>query len=731
MTSRAIGTAAASRPRTLLTLALSSLLAVSVTSDARAQEGTATVEIRVESDGQPLPGAEVRAGAARAVTDDAGRARLRLAPGPHTITAQLLGYARASRRIDVAAGSDTVVVIVLREEAVHGEAIIVLSTRTGRRVEDEPLRVEVIGREEIEEKMLMTPGDISMMLNETSGLRVQVTSPSMGGAGVRIQGLRGRYTQLLADGLPLYGGQSGALGMLQIPPMDLAQVEVIKGVASALYGGSALGGVVNLISRSPVDDRELLLNRTSRGGTDAVLWMSDVLSPRWGYTLLSGGHAQQMHDVDGDGWADLPGYRRAVVRPRVFWDDGAGRSAFVTVGVMAENREGGTLGGGTTPEGAAYREALDTRRLDGGLVARAQVRGDRLLTVRTSATLQRHGHRFGELTEQDVHSTGFGELSLTGTDRGHSWVIGGALQHEGYENRDVPRFDHTRTTPSLFVQDEVMPTPRVTIAASARLDVHGDHGAVFNPRLSVLVAEEDDWTVRASLGTGHFVPSPFIEETEVIGLSRLQPLGALALERARSASLDVGRHAGHVELNATIFGSEVTNPLMLRRAGGMVELFNATEPTRTWGADLLGRFHEGPFHATATYTHTRSTEHDPDTEARRASPLTPRHAAGLVGMWEAADAGRAGIEFYYVGRQQLEANPYRRVGPAYVILGLLLERRVGPASVFLNAENLLDSRQTRRDPLLLPARMADGRWTTDVWAPLDGRTVNAGLRVDF
>jgi outer membrane receptor for ferrienterochelin and colicins len=109
---------------------------------------------------------------------------------------------------------------------------------------------------------------------------------------VRIQGLRGRYTQILSDGLPLYGGQSGALSMLQIPPMDLGQVEVIKGVASALYGASALGGVVNLISRRPADDRELLLNQTTRGGTDAILWASGELSERWGYTFLGSGHRQ-------------------------------------------------------------------------------------------------------------------------------------------------------------------------------------------------------------------------------------------------------------------------------------------------------------------------------------------------------------------------------------------------------------------------------------------------------
>jgi outer membrane receptor protein involved in Fe transport len=112
-----------------------------------------------------------------------------------------------------------------------------------------------------------------MMLTETNGLRVQVTSPSLGAANVRVQGLRGRYTQILSDGLPLYG-QAGSIGILQIPPMDLAQVEVIKGVASALYGGSALGGVVNLISRQPranTREREVLINRTSRGGTDTAV----------------------------------------------------------------------------------------------------------------------------------------------------------------------------------------------------------------------------------------------------------------------------------------------------------------------------------------------------------------------------------------------------------------------------------------------------------------------------
>src|SRR5205085_9422916 len=126
----------------------------------------------------------------------------------------------------------------------------------------------------IEEKMMMTPGDITMMLNEMGGLRVQTTSPGLGAASVRIQGMKGRYTRFLSDGLPLFGQQGGGLGLLQIPPMDLGQVEVIKGAASALYGAGAMGGVVNLISRRPQSEPiyDFLVNRSTLGATDATVF---------------------------------------------------------------------------------------------------------------------------------------------------------------------------------------------------------------------------------------------------------------------------------------------------------------------------------------------------------------------------------------------------------------------------------------------------------------------------
>jgi iron complex outermembrane receptor protein len=98
-------------------------------------------------------------------------------------------------------------------------------------------------------------------------------------------------------------------------------------------------------------------------------------------------------------------------------------------------------------------------------------------------------------------------------------------------------------------------------------------------------------------------------------------------------------------------------------------------------------------------------------------------------MWEKHDVGRVGFEAYYTGRQQLEDNPYRQASKPYFELGFMVERRFGPLSVFLNLENLLDIRQTKYDPLVLPRRAPDGRWTVDAWAPTDGFVANGGVRI--
>jgi len=689
--------------------------------------------LEVKSSGQPLAQVEVIAGGRTAVTDARGQAALQLPAGDFEVAIRRFGVTWQSFRASIVEGAETRVDVDLHLEAALREEVTVTATRTERRIDDTPLRVEVLQREEIEEKALMTPGDIAMLLNETSGLRVQVTSPSLGAANVRVQGLRGRYTQILADGLPLYGGQTGGIGLLQIPPLDLGQVEVIKGAASALYGASALGGVINLVSRRPEQaERELLVNRTSRSGSDAVLWLAQPLGNRWDATLLGGAHFQEHQDIDADGWSDLPGYRRAVVRPRFFWDDGAGRSIFFTAGATIEEREGGTIGDAVMPDGSSFPEELDTRRFDAGFVGRFLV-GGRVASFRGSVMTQRRRHLFGESAEHERRHTMFGEAALTGATGKHAWALGAALEANLYRNREVRRFDYIYTAPALFVQDDFTVSPRLTLSGSGRVDFHSDYGTFFNPRLSALIRLPRNVTARFSTGAGVFAPTPFTEETEAVGLTNVLELRNLEAERAWGGSADLGWRLSNVEFNASIFGSIIRNPVLLRvrPEDAPLEIVNAAGPTRTIGSEFLTRLRAGDFGVTLTHTFTRSSELNPNEGVRSEVPLTPRHTVGIVGVWEREGRGRIGVEIFHTGRQPLDDNPYRAESPPYWVFGLLAEHRVGPARFFINAENLSNTRQTRYDPLVRPARGPDGRWTVDAWAPLEGRVINGGVRFSF
>lgn len=619
----------------------------------------------------------------------------------------------------------------------EGEEIVVQATRSRRRVQDEPIRVDVLNREEIEEKLLMRPGNIAMMLSETGGVRVQVTSPALGSSNVRVQGMNGRYTQLLADGLPLYGGQASSLGLLQIPPTDLGQVEVIKGAASALYGPSALGGVINLVSRRSGDapEAEALLNVTSRDGQDLTAYAASPLGSGWSASLTGGLHRQGRQDIDDDGWADLPAYDRWTARPRLFWEGPGGASIFATVGAMGEDRVGGTLPGRTTPDGRPFPQTQDTDRLDAGLVAELPLEGIGTAHVRASGMRQDHRHVFGDVIEDDRHDTLFAEVSLAGEAGRTSWVAGVAYQADGYRSDTFPLFDYDFTVPGVFLQAEHELNDQLTLAGSARIDLHSEYGTRFSPRLSLLY-RPGFWTVRASAGRGFYAPTPFVDETEAAGLSRLEPLSGLRAETAESASLDIGYARGPIEANVTLFGSDMRNTTRLDVVDpspetGRVRLVSVPKTTRIRGVELLLRYRWQAFTVTGSYVFVDSSEPDPDGTGRRQVPLTPRHTAGMVAMWERHGVGRIGLEAYYTGRQSLEDNPYRATGRPYLELGVMGEIVLGPVRLFVNAENLLNVRQTKYDPLMRPTRAPDGRWTVDGWAPIDGFTVNGGIRLTF
>lgn len=693
--------------------------------------------VRVTHTMEPVSSALVRARSAAAFTGPDGVAVLSVSAGPITLVVTRLGFSADTVQVILTSAKDTTITVELTAAAAGLAPVVVGASRVERRVQDEPERVEVLSGEDVGEKTVMHPASPTTLLSEMPGVRVQTTSPALGGAGVRLQGLRGRYTLLLADGLPLYGSASEGLGFLQIPPLDLAQAEVIKGAATALYGPAAGGGVLNLISRRPPRsspaDREILLNQTSRQGTDGLVWLADTISRSTGYTFIGGAHNQNAVDVDGDGWADLPAFRRFEARPRFFWKNESGNSGMLTVGAAAERRHSGFLNT-SAASGATYPVSANTNRADAGLVVHQVNRRGDVVSIRSSVNQQWQDRKFGDSTESDRRGTAFLEATLARSFGKQQALAGASVQEDGLSSARLVKARYQFLTTSLFAQETFTPTDRLSISGTGRADHHNRYGTFLSPRLSALVRIGQGWAARASAGQGVFAPTPLIEEADVVGLARVRGFSDLRAEKVRQVSADVTRTMGALEITGTLFRSEIVHAVVVGESSlnGTINLLNAPVPTRTSGASLYAVYNRDPVAITALYGYTRSREWSPDRAQVVEAALTPRQSAGLDFAFEADETGtRAGLEVFYTGRQALEDNPYRKVSVPFTTIGVLVEQKFGRASIFINGENLTGVRQTRFDPLLLPRQTSTGKWTTSQWAPLEGRVLNAGLRVSY
>src|SRR5690606_18421962 len=253
------------------------------------------------------------------ISDSSGKASVIFPTnGNFTLIVSAFGFEEKSERI-IIPFNEEIFEIELEHSDHEMEEVIVQSTRTSRTIANVPTRVETIELEEIDEKSNMRPSNVAMILHESTGIQVQQTSATSANASIRIQGLDGRYTQLLKDGFANFGNFASGLSVLEIPPLDLKQVEIIKGPASPLFGGGAIAGVINFITKTPTDKRvyDFIINQSNIGQTN-IGGFSSARGKKAGYTLLALVNKQKAYDVDDDDFTELPKSNDFTIHPKIF-----------------------------------------------------------------------------------------------------------------------------------------------------------------------------------------------------------------------------------------------------------------------------------------------------------------------------------------------------------------------------------------------------------------------------
>ncbi len=718
------------------------LLAVIMTAQtAFAQDGTA-IKIYVQNKDTKENVAEasvtVKDTEITAMTDVNGKAELKgIAAGKQIIEIFSPGFETVEVKLMFPLTDTSERIVLLENKNEMGE-VTVTTTRTGREIEAEPSRVEAIDEEEIDEKINMRPANVSMVLHESTGIQVQQTSATSNTQSVRIQGLDGRYTQILKDGFPAFGGFSGSLSILEIPPLDLKQVEVIKGPAATLFGGDAIAGVVNFVSKDPQEKpvTTLIFNQTSALGSDLSIFNSRKFE-LFGYTLLGSANYQRQYDVDDDDFTELPNTKALTLNPKlIFYID---KKTTLTIGNLTsyQNRKGGdiiVLSGNSDNFHQYFEQNRSFRNISTFNLTHEFDDGSRLFVKQSLAFFTR------ELTTQIYAFKGrqfnsYTDISYAKVFGKHAVVFGGSAVydqfHETTPNITFTPRNETRASIGTFVQDTVDLSEKFSLEAGFRIDRAKDYGMFVLPRVSLLYRFSDHFTSRIGFGLGYKTPTMFTEEAETLLFRNVLPVGSnLKAERSKGGTFDfnyrnnIGEKFSY-SLNQMFFYTTITDPIVLRPTTFLGYRFcNEASPIISKGFETNARLGYGDAKLFFGYTFTDAKAGYISGDRRLT--LLPRHKINSSLVFEKHESYKSGVEFYYGSRQTLDDRTLTRQTSE---VGLFGEKTFGKFSIFINAENIFDERQGRYSTVVFPPHQ-DPTFA-ELYTHTEGRVFNGGVKIRF
>ncbi|MEO6520206.1 MAG: TonB-dependent receptor [Mucilaginibacter sp.] len=612
--------------------------------------------------------------------------------------------------------------------------VVVQSTRTNQNLRDIPTRIEVLPLEELDEKGTMKPGDIKMLLGESTGIAVQATSAVSGSASFRIQGLDSRYTQLLKDGMPLYQGFSGGLSILQISPLDLKQVEFIKGSASTLYGGGAIAGLVNLISKTPENEPELtfLLNGTTAKGTDA----SGYYAQKWkhiGTTIFGAYNYNGAYDPSGQGFSAIPQTTRYTFNPKIFLYMDEHNSGWFGVNSTYENRYGGdmqVLEGNSDPI-HQYFERNRSYRVSTQLSFTHKFVSNSSLNVKSTVGYFDRNLSMPGFVFAGHELSSFSEVNYVNHAERSDWVAGANLITDNFTTTNpANKYNYSLTTVGAFAQNTFKAYKWFSLESGLRADYNtpapnGKPDGVFLlPRVNGLFKISEHFTSRVGGGLGYKMPTLFNDESEQDGYQNIAPLniGAVKAERSAGANADITFRGAlgdaFISLNQLFFYTHVSDPLVLQNTS----FINAPGYLTSKGAETNIKLSMDELSFYVGYTYIDAKQHF--NQQIFTQPLTAKNRISFDATYEIEGQLRAGIESFYTGQQLLSDGT---IGQGYITFGALIQKMWKHLDVFINCENITDRRQSRWQNI--NSGSISNPVFREIYAPLDGVVVNAGLRI--
>lgn len=436
----------------------------------------------------------------------------------YTLNISAVGYESVSIPVDFA--GDTLRV-TLATGTTTIEDIVVTGTLRPSSRSASPVAVEVFTADYF--KANPTPS-IFESLQTVNGVRPQLNCSVCNTGDIHINGLEGPYTMVLIDGMPIVSGLSTVYGLTGIPQSLIERVEIVKGPASTLYGSEAVGGLINVITKSPENAPTLSADifSTSWAEVNADLGYKTRVGSATGLFGVNYFNYQLPIDNNGDGFTDMTLQNRISVFNKWSFERASGKALTVAARYNYEDRWGGELdfNRGFREGNEVYGESIFTNRWE--TFGTYEFNTAPALTFQFSANGHYQNSAYGQTVYDAGQLVGFGQLTYAEEVGKHNLLLGATYRYTRYDDNTPATVGVSEISlPGIFVQDELRFNEQHTLLGGLRYDYNTRHGSILTPRLNYKWSSKNlQNTVRVSLGNGYRVANVFTEDHAALSGAR-------------------------------------------------------------------------------------------------------------------------------------------------------------------------------------------------------------------
>lgn len=584
-----------------------------------------------KSSGEHLPFVTIQLKGTTIVTttDHTGHYFLKNLPeGTFTVVVKMVGYKTQEKKVAIKHDATQELNFALASDDVDLDEVVVSANRNETQRRLAPNLVNVIGGKlfDITQSTCLAQG-----LNFQPGVRTEDNCQNCGFTQVRINGLDGHYSQILVDSRPVFSSLNGVYGLEQIPANMIDRVEVVRGGGSALFGASAIGGTINIITKEPIRNSASFGHTfMSQGGSNSfdnvttgnVSLVTD--DNKAGIYAYGQTRTRRGYDYDGDGYTELPELNNQTFGLNSYLRLSPYSKLSLQYHGIHEFRRGGNKLD-QAPHEANIAEQAEHNIQGGGLTYNfyspdEKNRLSAYFSFQTTARKSYYGG-IGEGTDEDIetaenaYGTTHNFTYVAGTQYVHSFdkllfmpsdlTLGAEYSYDGIKDVILGydrNFKQDVRIGSFFFQNE-WKNKQWSFLLGGRLDKHNlvDH-VIFSPRANLRFNPTENVNLRITYAGGFRAPQAFDEDLHVgvVGGERLVTVLAKNLKEERSnsfsVSADLYHKFGNVQTNLLIEGfyTDLNNVFALRQLDQLDAQGNTVqERYNAYGAKVLGLNIEG------------------------------------------------------------------------------------------------------------------------------------------